>query len=166
MVPTVVSRLEGIRYPIRGIRYPVAEKQGNILINGMPRVQDQTKPRRGHALNKRSHWRAKQRARHRTAIDSATWGIFPWAMETYPGITNGMLAILQNRVTRGALRDWRANRRRAPQWAYELIIDYLDNRASELTNITEQLKKEKAAHYGAAIDPILTTQLDQDSSSV
>lgn len=74
--------------------------------------------------------------------DKGVSALFPWPVVAYPGPRVGMQAVLDRRARMTAVDNWRAGRRRAPQWAWHLLIAALERRRAEIDHALETAKKE------------------------
>jgi hypothetical protein len=48
----------------------------------------------------------------------------------------------EGRASKGAIGNWRTGRRRAPQWAYQLLAAAIERRIAELQHALALIKKE------------------------
>ena len=94
-------------------------------------------------------WHALHRAGTRqavsptlTAFGRACKALWPWTRHEYPGFRAGMVEVLGNRVKALSVRHWIAGRRRAPAWAWSLLLVALERRRAELDHAIELAKKE------------------------
>lgn len=77
---------------------------------------------------------------HATTLASrVTACLFPWSVETYPGIKRGVLAVLGNRVTWRVVQFWQAEGRPIPPWARAILADYLRSRAAVALELAAEL---------------------------
>ena len=96
------------------------------------------------------HWKGTKRAAPDYGIASeaptnaAITRLFPWTVATYPGRLKGALILLQDRAAADSIRDWRRGKRRAPQWARDILIRELARRAAEFHEAIEMLQKENS----------------------
>jgi hypothetical protein len=73
-----------------------------------------------------------------------------WSISTKPGAPQfpGMrryltTAILQDRAKYGAIHGWRFGRRNPPEWAVDLLIRHLEDRATEYQAAADALRASK-----------------------
>jgi hypothetical protein len=79
-----------------------------------------------------------------TGIDAAIHYIWPeggWR-EQFAGVHAAAAAFLNHRAKPETIRKWRQGRRRAPQWAVDMILAELRKRMGELARAIEALEKE------------------------
>jgi len=94
-------------------------------------------------------WHALHRAGTRQAVSPtitpyglASRALWPWTRHEYPGFRAGMVKVLGDRIKPLTVRHWVAGRRRAPQWAWHLLLNALERRRAELDHAIELAKKE------------------------
>jgi hypothetical protein len=58
----------------------------------------------------------------------AFYWLYPWATREYPGRVRGLLAVLDNRVTRQSIHRWARNDRPAV-WAARAMVEHLEERS-------------------------------------
>jgi hypothetical protein len=77
-----------------------------------------------------------------TAYGHAVQALWPWTVHEYPGIRAGMVKVLQGRAKPRTITHWMAGRRKAPQWAYQLLAAALERRIAEMQHALALIKKE------------------------
>ncbi len=65
--------------------------------------------------------------------------LFPWSVDTYPGIMRGVLQVLGRRVTWAAVQQWQSEKRPIPPWARAILSDYLKGRARRDLELAAEL---------------------------
>jgi hypothetical protein len=109
--------------------------------------QEQRAPKRADGRGKHL-WQALRRAgkvqtlERRTPYGEALAALFPWPLVRYPGIEAGSVQLNEGRASKGAIGNWRTGRRRAPQWAYQLLAAALERRRAEIDHALALIKKE------------------------
>ena len=83
-------------------------------------------------------YQTTQRGTCGKAVDA----LFPWTLANYPGRIKGALAVLNGRATARSLKNWMRGDRRAPQWAWVLIVLAIERRIVDLQHALELAKKE------------------------
>lgn len=66
--------------------------------------------------------------------------LFPWSVETYPGIIRGVLEVLGRRITWAAVQQWQSERRPIPPWARAILADYLEARGRVALELAAELR--------------------------
>ena len=94
-----------------------------------------------HIWSKPRRAASKTRSSGHTALDRAAQLLFPWAPENYPGLVRGAAELLKRPVR--TVLNWRYGRRRAPEQAYDVLIETLQRRIDSDTQAIAELKKEK-----------------------
>jgi hypothetical protein len=72
---------------------------------------------------------------------AADW-LFPWDVETYPGIVRGFLEVLGRRISWAAVQHWQAERRPIPPWARAVLADYIEARCRAGLELVAELRTE------------------------
>ena len=136
----------------------------------MPQVE-QAPRRTPHQHAQRLHLQALRRClvpsvsprvsptRRSSLSDRVVGWLFPWTVETYPGVHRGFLAVLGNRVSWDVVRHWLHDRRPVPAWAAEVLADYIEARCraglelvAELRALPVRPDKRKAGNKTAGND--------------
>lgn len=92
------------------------------------------------ALRNSAYYRTPTRSL--TAFGRGCAALWPWSVNAYPGLQQGLLATFQQRPAWQTIIDWRFGRRRAPQWAIELLRAALMRRRDEIDHALALIKKE------------------------
>ena len=87
----------------------------------------------------------KAAAVYRNPFGAAGGALFPWALGDYPGIAKGLQAPFGPRASKHTIRDWRRGKRRAPQWAREVLAEELRKRIAELQHALALLSEMEKA---------------------
>ena len=75
-----------------------------------------------------------------SAFEGALLAALPWTVWTYPGLRKGIIAILGKRASYGSIQHWRSGRRDPPQWACDLLADYLRGRAAAMLAAADEVQ--------------------------
>lgn len=101
----------------------------------------------------RSNERHNQAAKHRRSIVSTLsnrydtlaaralrWAL-PWTLRGYPGFHRGVMEIIGQRLTFGAVQHWRAGRRRLPVETAERLLDHISARVAIGQGLIDELTR-------------------------
>lgn len=88
------------------------------------------------------------------ALPHAVPQLFDAACRAISGRRRTILAVLDNRVTWGAVKHWRKGRRRAPQWALQAVLSTIEAKAAPLDHVLNMAKQKarddtRASRYNA-----------------
>jgi hypothetical protein len=75
-----------------------------------------------------------------SAFEAACLALFPWHGNSYPGIGRGIADLCKAPFQ--TARDWRRGKRKAPQWACDVLIAEARKRAAALLAAAEKLENE------------------------
>jgi hypothetical protein len=65
------------------------------------------------------------------------------ALPEHSGLLRGMVELLGYRVSSHTIRKWRNGQRNPPQWAVDILAEYLRTRARKMLEIADQLENQK-----------------------
>jgi hypothetical protein len=114
----------------------------------VPQLTDDHSPQqRPEARERRSRPRRLVRslvagtwANYRSVFETACVAALPWSVWTYPGLWRGLVSILGGRASYRSIEHWRSGRRDPPQWACDLLADYLEGRAAAMASAAATLR--------------------------
>lgn len=97
---------------------------------------------------RKHHWTVTKRGAPRlgirsTAINQAALVALPWSRPAYPGFYGGLVEIFATRAPIETVRAWLSGHRRTPQWANQMMQDYLRQRRNAIDLALAELEKEK-----------------------
>ena len=75
-----------------------------------------------------------------TAFARAADAALPWTLRTYPGFRKGVVAMFGGRASWDTIAHWRSGRREPPDWACQVIADYLRGRARAMLDAADALE--------------------------
>lgn len=114
-----------------------------------------------HVSSHRLHLQALKRrfvvehaSLHASKLGSrVTFWLFPWSVETYPGIVRGVLAVLGRRITWRTVQHWQAETRPIPSWARAVLADYIEARCRAGLELVAELRVEPERKAGNRVRP-------------
>ena len=86
-----------------------------------------------------------------TAFARAADAALPWTLRTYPGFRKGVVAIFGGRASWDTIAHWRSGRRDPPDWAREVIADYLRGRAAAMLEAADALNEVARRREGRTV---------------
>jgi hypothetical protein len=101
-------------------------------------------------INRRSLVAAKL-SQYATPFERAAQAALPWTLRTFPGLHKGLVAIFADRVDYQTIAHWRSGRREPPDWAREVVADYLRSRAASMLEAADALNEVSKRAEGRGV---------------